>query len=282
MGIFNPLYLLAPPALIIVSIPLVTFAIFTTAIAFTTLFIRLAVVYAELALALIRSYFVRDNISEKTLSIHTPPSPRSPYHRRRRSSAVSTSSSQELLRNPPDKSDSYISLLGAGAPGRDYEGVGGWRDLVDDQEESLWLGMNRRLELPMSVSDRQRRHQRSLTGGSGGAANRYSWSPETMRMSPVQSRARTPSMSDISLAVNQAIAPEEYFGLQPHGRPANIAELTPIDGGSSRRKSSSGSGERRGHGSGDNLRRKSLGGSSTSSTSSGKSSKATVKQTSWG
>jgi hypothetical protein len=287
--LFNPLYLFVPPALVLISIPLVLFAIFTTLIAFATLFVRVSIVYVELGLALLRSYLLPSSPKPSKPPTPIPASPSSPS-RRRRSSVVSTSSSQEYLRKPPGKSDSYVSLLGAGAPNRDYEGVGGWRDLVDDQEESLWLGMNARLELPMSVSNKQRRHTRSLTGGSVGngsagaqAMNRYSWSPGAMRMSPVQSRARTPSVPDMSapqIMQQQVVSSEEYFELQPYGRPVAVVEMTPKD---SRRKSGGASGTGSGPGSSDILRRKSLGASSTSSsTSSGRSSKATVKQTAYG
>src|SRR6266700_3711645 len=47
----NPLYLLGPPVLIIVSIPLAIFAVFTTSIALSTLLIPVSFVYVKLGIA---------------------------------------------------------------------------------------------------------------------------------------------------------------------------------------------------------------------------------------
>lgn len=262
---FNPLYLLAPPALILASIPLVIFAGFTSCIAFALLLIRVSIVYFELGFALLRSWLISGSArAERKESLSPARSPQ----RRRRSSALSSPSSQEF-RRPPLKSDSYVTLLGAGAPDRDYEGVGGWRVEGDEPEEALWIGMNSRLELPLSGAG-QRRHQRSLTGGS----QRWTWSPEALKMSPVQSRARTPSVDQ---------AAEEYFGLQPHGRQSGDPHATK-ESDKVRRKSLSGAGEerKRKHPGTSDGRRKSVGGSSNSSTSSGRSSKVTIKQNTYG
>lgn len=263
--VFNPLYLLAPPALILVSIPLAVFAAFTSCIAFTLLLIRVSIVYFELGFALLRSWLISD--STKAASKEHYSHAQSPQ-RRRRSSVLSSPSSQEF-RGPPLKSDSYVTLLGAGAPDRDYEGVGGWRVEGDEPEEALWIGMNSRLELPLSGGG-QRRHQRSLTGSS----QRWTWSPEALKMSPVQSRARTPSIDQPT---------EGYFGLQPHGRQAGDPHATK-ESDKIRRKSSSGAGEeqKRKHTAMSDGRRKSVGASSNSSSSSGRSSKVTLKQTSYG
>ena len=100
----------------------------------------------------------------------------------------------------PSKSDSYLSLLGAGTPDRDYEGLGGWRTQGDELEEGIWMGMNSRLELPAATpgGNGGRRHRRSLTGAS-----------QALRMSAIQSRARTPSFGredDVG-----------YFGQFHHG-----------------------------------------------------------------
>lgn len=235
----NPLYLLGPPLLILISIPLAIFAAVTTSIAFSTLLLRVSIVYFELGVALLHSWLFLD---ESTTSITRPkyqPSPPSPNrtspsrHRHRRSSAASTTSSQETsFRKPPVKSDSFASLLGTGAPNRDFEGVGGWRVFGDGDEEALWIGMNSRLELPAVAGDRQRRHRRSLTSGS----QRWSWSPDAVRISPMQSHARTPSATEV------VGSPEEYFSLQPYSRmsgPSELAVKVRDDG--NRKNSSSGS-----------------------------------------
>jgi hypothetical protein len=88
---------------------------------------------------------------------------------------------------------------------RDFEGVGGWRMSGDDDEEALWMGINSRLQLPAETPTR--RHARSLTGGVS-PGQRWSAGSEAFRMSPVQSRARTP--------VRFAIEDESgYFPMQP-------------------------------------------------------------------
>jgi hypothetical protein len=268
---FNPLYLLAPPILLIFSIPLGIFAAITTTLAIGTLLIRVSIVYFDLGLALIRSY-----IFEKTKAQTPQPSP----PRRRRSSNLSTSSSQDFTvigRHGPSKSESFASLLGAGAlgPPRDFEGIGGWRETaLNPGEESLWINMNSRLELPAPTVER-RRHQRSLTGGS----QRWSgnWSPEAMRMSPTQSRARTPSITELKMSEGG----DGYFPLQP-SRSFEAFKTARSDG---RGKSLAGSSEDKkkshnGH-TGDG-RRKSSSGSSLSSQSSSKISRGAVKQTSYG
>jgi len=285
LSIFNPLYLLAPPILVLISLPLAGFAVLTTTFALTTLLIRVSIVYVELGLALIRSYLFASEIKPSP-RVRTQPPTNLPPHRRRRSSVLSTSSSQDFGQSPiknayVTKSDSFASLLGAGAqgPGRDFEGVGGWRDAaVDPAEEALWISMNSRLELPAVAPERQRRHQRSLTGGS----QRWSgvWSPESMRMSPVQSRARTPSVTDLRMSEGA----DEYFGLQPHGRQSSEVVAMKTGKGEGRRKSLSGGNEekRRSYTSQDGeQRRKSSSSSSTSSQSSARASRVTVKETSF-
>lgn len=263
--VFNPFYLLAPPALLIISVPLAIFAGITTCIAFGLLLIRVSIVYFELGFALLRSWLISARAKTEPKE---PSSPARSPQRRRRSSVLSSPSSQEF-RRPPLKSDSYVTLLGAGAPDRDYEGVGGWRVEGDEADDALWLGMNSRLELPLSGSG-QRRHQRSLTGSS----QRWTWSPEALKMSPVQSRARTPSIGHTA---------EEYFGLQPQGRNASDNHAVK-ENDSVRRKSLSGAGEERKKKQSNmgDARRKSLGSSSNSSISSARSSRGALKQTTYG
>ncbi|KAE9969396.1 hypothetical protein BLS_005389 [Venturia inaequalis] len=275
-SIFNPLYLLVPPVILLFSIPLGIFAAITTTLAIGTLLIRVSIVYFDLLLALIRSY-----IFEKTKAPTPQPSP--PHrHRSRRGSNFSSSSSQDftvLGKNGPSKSASFASLLGAGAPGstRDFEGIGGWRETaVNPGEEASWINMNSRLELPAPTVER-RRHQRSLTGGS----QRWSghWSPEAVRLSPAQSRARTPSITELKMSEGG----DGYFPLQLSGS-MEAFKITRTDG---RVKSSGGGTEdkkkRNTTGQYGDGRRKSSSGSSFSSQSSGKTSKGTnIKQTSYG
>ncbi|KAL0264583.1 hypothetical protein SLS55_000533 [Diplodia seriata] len=244
---FNPLYLLAPPVLIVASLPLVGLAILTTSLAVVTLLIRVSIVYFELGVALIHSWlftsrhlhhrpaFDKQHRSRGSSGYSTPTRQQHQHHhRRRRSSAASllaAGDQQGPPRRPPTKSESFASLVSTAGPNRDFEGIGGWRMSGDGEEEALWIGMNSRLELPTALPDK-RRHQRSLTGGS----QRWSWSPEAIKMSPVQSRARTPNNPECPGS------PDEYFTMHHYSRK---------------------------NGSWDTIeRRKSSGGSSTCSTSS--------------
>ncbi|KAH7128590.1 hypothetical protein B0J11DRAFT_274738 [Dendryphion nanum] len=235
MGRFsNPLYLLGPPLLLLISIPLALFAFITTAIAIITLAVRVSIVYFELGIALIHAYLFPP--SQK----HAPklPSPDrvSPNRARtRRSSIVSTTSSQDTTvphsqSRLHNKSGSFVSLIGTSEITRDFEGVGGWRVPADEEEEALWMGINSRLELPAVMP--KRKHQRSLTGGS----QRFNRSPEAIRMSPMQSRARTP------VQTTDVYVGEEYFPLQPAMRPLSSAsDLTGKISQDGRRKSASSS-----------------------------------------
>jgi len=276
MFFFNPLYLLAPPALILISLPLIGFAILTSTVAFATLLIRVSVVYFELGLALLRSALFTE-MTKPAPRVHTQQPTQMP--RRRRSSVISISSVQDFRNPGPVKSESFASLLGAGAQGatRDFEGVGGWRESENPAEEALWIGMNSRLELPAAAPERQRRHQRSLTGGSQRFTGVYS--PEAMRMSPVQSRARTPSVTDTQFTANG----EEYFGLEPHARWSNESLAGKGLRSNARRKSVAGEEEKRKGGPAQIVdKRKNSSGSSASSTSSVKPVRIGAKQTSYG
>ncbi|KAF2796999.1 hypothetical protein K505DRAFT_153201 [Melanomma pulvis-pyrius CBS 109.77] len=217
-SITSPLYLLGPPLLLLISLPLAILASVTTTIAITALTIRVSIVYFELGVALIHSYL----FPPPQRPVPKKPSGRLSPHRarNRRSSAASTSSSHDTAgpsSYPPRlqyKSGSFVSLVGTSEITRDFEGVGGWRVPGDDDEEALWMGMNSRLELP-AVIPKQRKHQRSLTGGS----QRWSGSPEVMRMSPMQSRARTP----VQTAGDEKHGGGDYFPPQPNMRPLSAA-----------------------------------------------------------
>ncbi|OJD35732.1 uncharacterized protein BKCO1_15000122 [Diplodia corticola] len=229
---FNPLYLLAPPVLIVASLPLVGLAILTTSLAVVTLLVRVSIVYFELGVALIHSWLFTsrhppalEKYRSRASSGYSTPTR---HHRRRRSSAASllAAGDQAPPRRPPTKSESFASLVSTAGPNRDFEGIGGWRMSGDGEEEALWIGMNSRLELPTALpAEKHRRHQRSLTGGS----QRWSWSPEAMKMSPVQSRARTPNGPECPGS------PDEYFTMHHYTRKNGSWDAI------QRRKSSSGS-----------------------------------------
>ncbi|EOD45445.1 hypothetical protein UCRNP2_7836 [Neofusicoccum parvum UCRNP2] len=220
---FNPLYLLAPPVLIVASLPLVALAVLTTSLAVITLLIRVSIVYFELGVALIHSWLFATNhvsTSDKHRSLASSGySTPTRHHRRRRSSAASLlAADQSMSRRPPTKSESFASLVSTAGPNRDFEGIGGWRMPGDGEEEALWIGMNSRLELPTALPDKHRRHQRSLTGGS----QRWSWSPEAIRMSPVQSRSRTPNAPECPGS------PDEYFTMHHYRKMGSSWEALAI------------------------------------------------------
>ncbi|RDL35748.1 uncharacterized protein BP5553_06360 [Venustampulla echinocandica] len=169
------------PIVILFSISLGIFAWFTTVIAFSVLLFRVALVYIDLAIAVIPYYLqggarriLADPASQKHTTASSPP-PSVARRRRRRTSSSSTLSATGSLtpvRNLASRSDSYVllsspnSVLGLSAsvgPTRDFEGVGGWRlDNPSDEDEGLWTKINSRLELPANYG---RRHKRSLTSG---------------------------------------------------------------------------------------------------------------------
>ncbi|KAJ4287817.1 hypothetical protein N0V90_012521 [Kalmusia sp. IMI 367209] len=212
MGILtNPLYLLGPPLLFLVSFPLAIFAVFTTTIALSLLTVRVSVVYFELGLALIHAYVFPE--PAKPIPKRAMPPPSSPPRFRRTSSSSQDVAPAARLYT---KSGSSASLINVNqlASARDFEGVGGWRFYEGDEEEAIWMGMNKRLELPLALPP-GRRHQRRHTGED----QRWSWSPEALRMSPLQSRRTTPPRT----AVQQETEGDGYFPPQPVLRPLSTA-----------------------------------------------------------
>jgi hypothetical protein len=209
----NSTYLLGPPLLLFVSVPLLFFAFFTTTIAVALLAARVSIVYFELGVALLHAYLFPEPPTPVPKRPPTPPS-RSPRHRRSSSSSQDTAVPAARIQIKSGSSAS-LSLLGSGDLPRDFEGVGGWRFYEGEADEAAWLNINKRLELPLPTP---RRHQRRHTG-----ENRNSWSPEALRMSPVQSRvpsrARTPTGGGALERQNS-----DYFGnSQVNIRPLSTA-----------------------------------------------------------
>ena len=189
-GIF---YILLSPILLLISIPLSLLAALTTTLAFSTLFFRALLVYAELGAVLMQNQFVGQNANEKSLAPKkvTPAvvETKQSRHKSRRSSAGSGSNGGSITPRIPD----------TGFCIRDYEGVGGWRVPGTDDEDAKWTSLNSRLELPAAV-DGRRHHHRSRTSGSLTTVSLH-------LKSPVRSRARTPT----GVRVGGSASPEEYF-----------------------------------------------------------------------
>jgi hypothetical protein len=212
---WNPLYAFAPLILFLVSIPLTVFAIITTSMAVAVLCCRGLVVYFNLGTALLTVWLSPPSKSPTMdqQPLLPPPSPEKPSplrHRNRRSSNTSNESSQDTAivgSHIPHKSGSFTTLSCNNDMTRDYEGVGGWRDPGDENEEALWMSINGRLELPAGPP--VRRHRRSLTGGASPHSRRKG-SSEAIRMSPLQTRVRTPMKH-----TDERYGNGEYFPPQP-------------------------------------------------------------------
>jgi hypothetical protein len=243
LNMWNPVYVLAPLVLLVISIPLAVFATITTSIALSLLACRAAIVYVQLTFALVGAWIDPNssktpNITSSSPTVLSPTRTSPKCHRRHRSNHESSASSQETIvptvktTHTSGNNAKFTPFLGTSETTRDFEGVGGWRTPGDEDEEALWMGMNSRLQLAADITSR--RHHRSLTGTSS-PSQRHSWSPEMFRMSPVQSRARTP----VRFAIDND--EEDYFSPQPtaSARPSsNTSQAAKIN---RRRKSESSS-----------------------------------------
>lgn len=165
----NLTYIVLSPALLIVSVPLSIFAAFTTTFAFSILFVRVLIVYAELAAVLVRNQLFQAQSSDRVLqrqkSNSTTTDEKETRRKSRRSSAGSGQSSGGSM-TPKAPESNGLGIYASGGVERDFEGVGGWRIPGSDDDDILWTSMNSRLELPAIVDERKRNHRRSLTSGS--------------------------------------------------------------------------------------------------------------------
>lgn len=203
LSLWSPIYAVAPFVLLSISIPLAFFALVTTSIAIALLSLRALAVYFRLAIAIVGAW-----LSPSPPSKYSPPrrsrpvpasarhSPKSVHQRSRRTSITGTASIQGpavYSAQSPNflqrKNNSLTALIGTSELTRDFEGVGGWRVTGDDDEEALWMGINSRLELPAETPTRRRRLSHT---GAASPGQRVSVGSEILRMSPVQSRSRTP------------------------------------------------------------------------------------------
>ncbi|TGO39003.1 hypothetical protein BHYA_0062g00060 [Botrytis hyacinthi] len=208
MKLFSAFYAVILPFLFFFTFPIAVFATITTTFAFCVLCFRVAIVYIELALAVIPYYIygpkAEIKIAQSKRAIYNPPN--SPIRRKKRRSSASSSQSAtgSVTPVPTHILKGSASMLGLGqsvGPSRDFEGVGGWRlgDSGSD-DDALWTNMNSRLELPANHG--RRHHQRSLTSGSLPPEELRSRSLETTMNS---SKARTPP------SIGLGLGGENYF-----------------------------------------------------------------------
>ncbi|EOA86273.1 hypothetical protein ACJQWK_11833 [Exserohilum turcicum] len=244
LSMWSPVYAVAPLVLLSVSIPLAFFALLTTSVALALLSFRALVVYFQLAMAIVGAWLSPSPSNHGLPRRSHPrpasarPSPTGARQPSRRTSIASMASSQDVPAcpaPPPNflnyKNNSLTTLIGTSELTRDFEGVGGWRVPGDDDEEALWMGINSRLELPAEIPTR--RHRRSITGTTS-PGHRLSVGSETLRMSPVQSRARTPVR----------FVPDDeygYFPQQPASNHRRLSYSSETPKQYPRRKSASGS-----------------------------------------
>lgn len=193
--------ILISPVLLLISIQLTIFAAITTTLAFSTLFFRALLVYAELAAALIHDQFADHTLSKGTITTSKKLAEDKHSRRKSRRGSTASASSNGGSTTPKAPETSGFGVYGGGGVTRDFEGVGGWRIPGTEDEDELWTSMNSRLELPAIGDEGRRNHYRSRTSGS----------LSTCRLPlkfPGQSRARTPSGS---MCAGRSNSPEEYF-----------------------------------------------------------------------
>ena len=208
--------ILISPILLLISIPLTIFATITTTLAFSTLFFRALLVYAELAAALIQDHFTITNTKFSPRRRRSLPSPKpilkeSKLGRRRSRRSSATSESSNGSTTPKAPKSSGLGIYGGEGASRDFEGVGGWRISGPEGEDERWTSLNSRLELPATMDGRRRNHHRSSTSGSLNSyglplqspPNPRAWSPHDRSASPEAYFAnRAPSKSTTALDAN--------------------------------------------------------------------------------
>lgn len=229
---FSLLCILLSPVLLLISLPLAIFAALTTSLAFSALFLRALVVYAELAAVLIQNQFAINNRAAKRVSADWRFSPpvttdeKDSRRKSRRSSACSGNSNGGSM-TPRILESSGLGIYGCRGIERDFEGVGGWRIPGSDDDDVLWTSMNSRLELP-AMGDERLQHHRSLTSNSLSSASMISGSR-------ARSFARTPP---ITRAAGNT-SPEEYFANRAASKSTTALDTVNIGTSLLRRKTSS-------------------------------------------
>lgn len=246
------------PLIVVVSLPIVAFASLTTALAFSTLCIRVAVVYVELFLALLQSGLnatstpVQASRSIAVIEDDEDIAQQSLKTRRSRSASIikksvsSVSLPAKGLVSPLCSSKLSVSVPTSAvtptAPTaiRDYEGVGGWHIGLEDNgelsppAESSWLGSSNLLELPVLLT----------TPSPGKTFQRHHKRYGGQRVSTGSPKVRSPTFSERRnhrTVTSGTVSPEGYFNSQVNlhtmNSSARVARSEPADSGASRRSS---------------------------------------------
>ncbi|KAL3955349.1 hypothetical protein ACCO45_010912 [Purpureocillium lilacinum] len=245
MALLNPVYAFMVPFLFIITAPLALFAGITTTLAFSVLILRVLIVYLDIALSLVPSYFKRHQRHPQSRHDHglrsvSPTATSSSAHSVNDYASPPTPTQQQvpLFRRRRRRPSSATSIVSAGSTTplgqrlmpsvgaeRDFEGIGGWRAGKDGDEDddNAWTTINSRFEFPYPRSH----HNRTPSGGAwpptpGDSGvlmmkSRRNASPDSRQSgkgptSPNSSRTRTPSASRVAAAMTMGHG-DSYFPL---------------------------------------------------------------------
>ncbi len=207
---------LMPPFLMLFSIPLAALAFLTTIVAFLTLFVRVLVVYMDLALVVAHNQFFHYNLSSHSRPPvkGSLPSPAISQQRRKKgTSSLSSAWSMQGAITSKALDTTTLEIITSAGIDRDFEGVGGWRFPGPDEDDTQWISSNTRLRIPAATRDIKGKHN-CLRTSEVLATPRGTGDPGTLKnlsKSPLQPRARTPPATRLV----QSATFEEYFPSQP-------------------------------------------------------------------
>lgn len=149
----------AAAVVLAVSLPVLTFAVFTSITALILVGVRASVLSSEFWISvLVESW----SHQQRQVAPRRPALPKEQLSIEFRPPTRSRTNSFVDSKRMSWRSDSHSSLVGTPI-NRDFEGVGGWRTISTADEKDLWNNMKTRLDRARSSS---RHHTRSATGGS--------------------------------------------------------------------------------------------------------------------
>jgi hypothetical protein len=163
-SIFRPSSLVLTPIILVAILPLVCFALLTTWIAFATLYIRALIVYVELAVILLRNYMSsKPEGRVKTKFTVSPVGTSTPKKRRKSQGSARSSQSDLSIYGHGDVPRSPFPYVSLGYQ-RDFESVGGYNFMDDEEDDGQWIQLNSSLELPTPIPGQTRgKHVRANT-----------------------------------------------------------------------------------------------------------------------